>query len=241
MRANLGDDTDAGAAATSSTEHWSTDDPLPRRDRARGRAGARALATRSARRHEMWDPQAEALARALPARPLRHARPRPAPRRRPARTRSTTLGGDVIDLLDDLEVERAHFAGLSLGGMTGMWLAINAPERIDKLVLLCTLAEDGPAGDVGATARSPSASRAPRRSSTATFERWFTDAYRAEHDLVRRGCEMFVGDLRRGLRELLRDHRADGPDRRAAAHHGADAGRSRARRTRRRRPTSTRR
>jgi 3-oxoadipate enol-lactonase len=48
------------------------------------------------------------------------------------------LGQDLLDLLDDLEVERAHFCGLSLGGMTGMWLAANAPERIDRLVLLCT-------------------------------------------------------------------------------------------------------
>src|ERR1700754_4416007 len=48
------------------------------------------------------------------------------------------VGRDVLDLLDHLEIERAHFAGLSLGGMTGQWLAINAPERLDRLVLLCT-------------------------------------------------------------------------------------------------------
>ena len=50
----------------------------------------------------------------------------------------------MLDLLDDLGVERAHFAGLSLGGMTGQWLAINAPERIDKLVLLATSPKMGP-------------------------------------------------------------------------------------------------
>jgi pimeloyl-ACP methyl ester carboxylesterase len=50
------------------------------------------------------------------------------------------LGGDVVALLDRLGVGRAHFAGLSLGGMTGMWLGVNAPERIGRLTLMCTSA-----------------------------------------------------------------------------------------------------
>ena len=54
------------------------------------------------------------------------------------------LGADVLRLLDRLGVERAHWCGLSLGGMVGMWLAINAPERIDRLVLCCTSARLGP-------------------------------------------------------------------------------------------------
>src|SRR5271169_1568797 len=32
------------------------------------------------------------------------------------------LGGDVIALLDELQIAHAHFCGLSMGGMTGMWL-----------------------------------------------------------------------------------------------------------------------
>jgi 3-oxoadipate enol-lactonase len=54
------------------------------------------------------------------------------------------LGADVLALLDRLELERVHWCGLSLGGMVGMWLAINAPERIDRLVLCCTSAKLGP-------------------------------------------------------------------------------------------------
>lgn len=45
------------------------------------------------------------------------------------------LGGDVLDLLDRLGLERVSFAGTSLGGMVGLWLAANAPERIDSLVV----------------------------------------------------------------------------------------------------------
>jgi len=51
------------------------------------------------------------------------------------------LGGDVLELLDTVAPgERAHHAGLSLGGMVGMWLAVHAPERVDRLALVCTTA-----------------------------------------------------------------------------------------------------
>ncbi|MCC6946342.1 MAG: 3-oxoadipate enol-lactonase [Bradyrhizobiaceae bacterium] len=48
------------------------------------------------------------------------------------------LSRDVIAILDALEIRRAHFCGLSMGGMTGMWLACNAPDRLEKLVLANT-------------------------------------------------------------------------------------------------------
>src|SRR5690554_6142332 len=54
------------------------------------------------------------------------------------------LGGDVLTLLDHLGLRSTGFAGLSLGGMTGMWLAAHAPERIDRLALLCTSPRLGP-------------------------------------------------------------------------------------------------
>src|SRR6202161_2136926 len=40
------------------------------------------------------------------------------------------LGRDVITLLDALKIERAYFCGLSMGGMTGMWLGVNAARRM---------------------------------------------------------------------------------------------------------------
>ena len=39
------------------------------------------------------------------------------------------LGDDVLALMDTLEIQRAHFCGISLGGLIGQWLAINAPHR----------------------------------------------------------------------------------------------------------------
>jgi 3-oxoadipate enol-lactonase len=54
------------------------------------------------------------------------------------------LGGDVIALMDHLNIPRAHFCGLSMGGMIGMWLGANHPARIDRLVLCNTSARIGP-------------------------------------------------------------------------------------------------
>lgn len=46
------------------------------------------------------------------------------------------LGRDVLALLDRLELSRVHLGGLSLGGSVAMWVAANAPERVDRLALL---------------------------------------------------------------------------------------------------------
>jgi 3-carboxy-cis,cis-muconate cycloisomerase len=53
------------------------------------------------------------------------------------------LGRDVLALLDGLGVEQCYFCGLSIGGMIGQWLAVNAPERLIKLVLCNTAAKIG--------------------------------------------------------------------------------------------------
>ena len=55
------------------------------------------------------------------------------------------LGRSVLELADRLELHRFSYAGLSLGGMVGMWLAIHAPDRVDRLALLCTSAYLPPA------------------------------------------------------------------------------------------------
>jgi pimeloyl-ACP methyl ester carboxylesterase len=53
------------------------------------------------------------------------------------------LGRRALRILDQAGVERAHYLGLSLGGMVGMWLAANAPERVDRLAVCCTTAYFG--------------------------------------------------------------------------------------------------
>ena len=51
------------------------------------------------------------------------------------------MARDAIALLDVLEVPRAYFFGLSLGGMVASWAAVDARERVPRLVLASTLLE----------------------------------------------------------------------------------------------------
>jgi 3-oxoadipate enol-lactonase len=50
---------------------------------------------------------------------------------------------DVLGLLNNLGIERAHFCGLSIGGLVGMWLATHNLERVNKLILCNTAAAIG--------------------------------------------------------------------------------------------------
>jgi 3-oxoadipate enol-lactonase len=50
------------------------------------------------------------------------------------------LGGDLIALLDRLELERARLCGISIGGMVSMWVAARHPERVQRLIACCTSA-----------------------------------------------------------------------------------------------------
>ncbi|SCG52803.1 3-oxoadipate enol-lactonase [Micromonospora echinaurantiaca] len=93
--------------------------------------------------HAMWEPQAIALRarfRVVRYDHRGHGRS-PVP---PGPYELADLGADVLRLLDRLGISSAHFCGLSLGGMTGMWLAAHAPERVRRLVLCCTSARLGP-------------------------------------------------------------------------------------------------
>ena len=57
-----------------------------------------------------------------------------APRRPPASIRSTLLTDDVIGLMDALSIKRAHFCGISMGGMTALFLAQRHADRFDRII-----------------------------------------------------------------------------------------------------------
>src|SRR5215475_7271003 len=48
------------------------------------------------------------------------------------------FGRDVLAILDDLNIDKVHWCGLSMGGMVGQWLGANAPERMGRIVLANT-------------------------------------------------------------------------------------------------------
>ena len=125
----------------------------------------------------MWDPELPAFEKHL--RVLRYdTRGHGQSSVTPGPYRIEQLGRDVLHILDRLSLERVHFCGLSLGGMTGMWLGINAPERLHKLILCNTTARIGSAetwnARIEAVRKSGMKSIAP-----AVIERWFTPAFRA--------------------------------------------------------------
>src|ERR671939_935200 len=87
------------------------------------------------------------------------------------------LGLDLLALLDRLEIEHASICGLSIGGLVGMWLASEAPERVGRLVLCCT----EPRYDPEMYDARASKVRAAGVGSIAdvVLERWFTPEFRA--------------------------------------------------------------
>lgn len=101
------------------------------------------------------------------------------------------LADDVVALLDRLGVAHAHIVGLSLGGMTAMRLAVRNPERVDRLVLLCTGAQLTPSSawnDRAATVRAQGSGAVAE----AVVQRWFTPAYLAGNPGSRRDHETMV-------------------------------------------------
>ena len=90
----------------------------------------------------MWEPQMPALAAQY--RVLRYdTRGHGKSGLPPAQYGVDRLGRDVLALLDALKIEKAAFCGLSMGGMTGMWLGVHAPARFSRLVLCNTAARIG--------------------------------------------------------------------------------------------------
>lgn len=131
---------------------------------------------------EMWEPQLAALEERFEVLRVEHPGHGGAPL------------ADVADL-DDLArvlvgqigVERFSFVGLSLGGAVGMRLAIDVPERVDRLVLACTAARFGDPDswhDRAALVRAEGVEAVV----DVVLPRWFTPGFAD----LRRYREMFV-------------------------------------------------
>jgi 3-oxoadipate enol-lactonase len=102
------------------------------------------------------------------------------------------LVDDVVALLDALDVERAHVAGLSLGGMTALRLAAREPARVDRLAVLCTSSKVDPGPFLDRAAAVRAGGTAPLAATIAG--RWLTPPYAAQHpELVARLEAMIEG------------------------------------------------
>lgn len=141
---------------------------------------------------QMWRPQAEALSKdfRIVRFDLRGHGRSPVPE---GPYTMADLGEDVLALMDHLGIGRAHYAGISLGGMIGQWLAVNAPGRIDRLALLATSPRPGPPQnwlDRAALARE----KGPGALADAVVGRWLTEDYARAHPEE-------VAELRDGIAE----------------------------------------
>ncbi|HYL63207.1 MAG TPA: 3-oxoadipate enol-lactonase [Candidatus Methylomirabilis sp.] len=93
------------------------------------------------------------------------------------------LSKDVLSLLDSLHLDRVYFCGLSMGGMIGMWLSVNAAHRLHKVVLCNTAAKIG-TPEFWNPRIEKVRKGGMRAVSVAIIERWFTPAYRAQSPSV---------------------------------------------------------
>lgn len=142
---------------------------------------------------EMWTPLMAPLAERFRVIRIDHAghglSPAAATRDRPAGL--ADLAADVVAVLDELGLTRVDLAGLSIGGMLGMWLGVHRPERIGRLALLCTSAYLGP--------HYTDRARAARADGMAeiadgTVQRWLTAGVRErDPELVERARAMVAG------------------------------------------------
>jgi len=102
------------------------------------------------------------------------------------------FGRDVISVLDELEIEKTNWCGLSMGGMVGQWLGANAPDRVDKLVLSNTnynYADKAPWNDRIKFVQEKGLAQLV----DPNMERWFTKDFRARApETIARMKEIFL-------------------------------------------------
>ncbi|ASV31676.1 bifunctional 3-oxoadipate enol-lactonase/4-carboxymuconolactone decarboxylase PcaDC [Maribacter cobaltidurans] len=90
------------------------------------------------------------------------------------------LGKDVIDLLDQLKIDKVYFCGLSMGGMIGQYLGIHHPNRLHKLIISNTDAKIGTAE--GWKDRIKTINEQGMQAIVdGTMEKWFTKAFHSTH------------------------------------------------------------
>ncbi|WP_434034405.1 3-oxoadipate enol-lactonase [Cupriavidus sp. a3] len=143
--------------------------------------------------HTMWEPQAAALAGRF--RVVRYDTRGHGRSTAPGDAFTVEqLGQDVIAILDALGIGQAVFCGLSMGGLTGMWLGIHAPERFSRIVLANTAAKIGNAE--GWNTRIDTVLRDGMSVMVApSVERWFTPGFAATADRALDGLRSVLAGL----------------------------------------------
>jgi 3-oxoadipate enol-lactonase len=126
--------------------------------------------------HRLWDGQLDRLERLF--RVLRYDTRGHGESGAPAGDYSLSrLGRDVLSLMDHVAIARAHIGGISLGGITALWLGVHAPDRVHRLLLANTAARIGSTESWGERMQLV-ANGGLAAIADATMERWFTRGFR---------------------------------------------------------------
>jgi 3-oxoadipate enol-lactonase len=92
------------------------------------------------------------------------------------------LGRDVLHVLDSLQLAQVSFCGLSMGGMTGMFLGSHWPARFRKIVLCNTAAKIG-TPETWNTRIDVVQNAGMKAVAGAVIERWFTAPFRTGYPI----------------------------------------------------------
>lgn len=142
--------------------------------------------------HHLWDPQIAFLVKRF--RVIRYdTRGHGASDVLPPPYTLPQLVSDAHAILDHFKIERCAFMGISLGGMTGLGLALSHPDRIERLVC-CDVRADAPATFLAAWEKRLAAVKCDGVVSLTapTLDRWLSPVFRMSHpETVRRLEAMF--------------------------------------------------
>ncbi|MEW7315154.1 3-oxoadipate enol-lactonase [Buttiauxella gaviniae] len=127
---------------------------------------------------EMWQPQMAALLEHF--RVLRYDTHGHGRTTKHDKTTLPQLAEDVITIMDDAGVQQAHFCGISMGGLTGLWLARFAPERFLSVTVANSAAKIGEQSGWLERARNVRSEGLSAIAQSAA-SRWFTPDFVKHH------------------------------------------------------------
>ena len=101
------------------------------------------------------------------------------------------LARDAIAILDAEDVKQAHVCGISLGGITALWLAVNAAERVSSIVVANTAARIGTI-DSWNERMALVQERGMGAVAEQALQRWFSPDFRQRHADTAEGFRSMV-------------------------------------------------
>ena len=142
---------------------------------------------------EMWDAQAQSLSAQY--RVLRYdTRGHGASVANAGPYSCAQLGGDVLAILDVLHIDKAHFCGISMGGLTGLWLGVNAAARMRSITVANSAAKIGAeaAWNDRATQVRANGAAGMQALADSSPSRWFTERFIAAQPAVVQRAQAWI-------------------------------------------------